>query len=200
MSPRRIAKLLAGIGAVALTLLLGVTVVVVHHRSAEQKLVKAAAGVLPGSLLHARNFHWTQMKGDQSQWVLKAQDASYSDDRTGIILVKPELTMTAKDGKRVALTANLAKLKLSGNHITQANMTGALVMHYGDFVLTTDEASFLPDSDGIESDGPVRIEGPDVVVTGIGLSGHPNAQIFELRKQVTTRFTPREKSDKAKVS
>src|SRR5579863_649323 len=200
MSPRRIAKLLGGIGAIALALLLIVTVLVVRRRTAGEKLVKAAVGIAPGSLLHAHNFRWTQMKGVQSQWVLKAKDASYSDDKTAIILVNPELSMIAKDGKRVDLTANLAKLKMNGSHIIQANMSGALVMHYGDFVLTTSEATFAPDKDRIDADGPVKIEAPDMVVTGIGMSGHPNAQLFELRSEVNTRILPKEKSDKAKAS
>jgi LPS export ABC transporter protein LptC len=200
MSPRRIAKLLGGIGAIALALLLIVTVLVVRHRTVGEKLVKAAVGIAPGSLLHAHNFRWTQMKGAQSQWVLRASDASYSDDKTAILLVKPELSMVAQDGKPVNLTANLAKLKMHGSHITQANMTGDLVMHYGDFVLTTGEAVFAPDKDRIDADGPVRIESPDMVVTGIGMSGHPNAQLFELRSEVNTRIIPKEKSDKAKVS
>jgi LPS export ABC transporter protein LptC len=200
MSPRRIAKLLAGVGAIALALLLAVTAVVVRHRAAGSKLAVAVTGVIPGALLHAHNFHWTQIKGSQNKWVLQAKDATYSNDKTSIVLIEPQLSMVAQDGQRIELTANLAKLKLSGNHITQANLSGGLVMHYGNFVLTTAEASFMPDGDRLEADGPVKIESPDLIVTGIGLSGHPNTQSFELHKQVNTLITPRQKIDKTKVS
>jgi LPS export ABC transporter protein LptC len=200
MSPRRIAKLLAGVGAIALALLLAVTAVVVRHRAAGSKLAVAVTGVIPGALLHAHNFHWTQIKGSQNKWVLQAKDATYSDDKTSIVLIEPQLSMVAQDGQRVELTANLAKLKLNGNHITRANLSGGLVMHYGNFVLTTAEASFMPDGDRLEADGPVKIESPDLIVTGIGLSGHPNTQSFELHKQVNTLITPRQKIDKTKVS
>ena len=77
MSPRRIARALAGFGIVALLILLGVTVWVVRHRQDAQALQRAA-GLVPGSLLHAHNFHWTQMKAGQRQWVLTADDASYA--------------------------------------------------------------------------------------------------------------------------
>jgi LPS export ABC transporter protein LptC len=194
------AKLLGGVGAIALVVLLTVTVVVVRHRAAGEKLAKNVAAVVPGSLLHAHNFHWTQMKGGQSQWVLKATDASYSNDKNDILLVNPELKLTTKEGKSVELHANSAKLKMNGNHITQANMTGGLVMHYGDFTLTTDQCSFYPDDDRVSADGLVTIIGPQMTVTGIGMSGRPNAQTFELLKQVTTQITPKEKSAKAKVS
>jgi LPS export ABC transporter protein LptC len=199
MSPRRIAKLLASFGAIALAAILAVTVVVVRHR-AGQKLGEAAIGLLPGTLLHAHNFHWTQMKGNASQWVLKAKEANYSDDKTSLILTGPEITMTSGDGKRVILSASSAQLKMDSGHIKHANMTGGLVVHYGDFVMTTDAATFTPDTDQLDAAGPVRIEGPGMVVTGIGLTGHPKAQTFQLLRQVSTRITPRQTSATAKTS
>jgi LPS export ABC transporter protein LptC len=200
MSPRRIAKLLGGLGAIILAAILLVTVVVVRHRDARNKLASTAVALAPGAFLHAHNFHWTQMKGDQSQWVLKARDASYSDDKTSLLLVKPELMMVAQDGKYVTLTADLAKLKLDHNHIIQADMSGGLVVHYGDFVLETDAAEFEPDRDRLNAPGLVKIKGQDLTVTGIGLVGRPKAETFELQSQVSTTIVPRQKSDAAKVS
>jgi LPS export ABC transporter protein LptC len=200
MSPRRIAKLLAGFGAVALAAILTVTVVVVRHRAAGQKLGQAAIGLLPGTLLHAHNFHWTQMKGNQSQWVLTARDANYSDDKTSLTLTNPEISMTSSDGKHVDLSANSALLNIEAGHIKRANMMGGLVVHYGDLVLTTDSATFTPDNDELEAPGPVTIQNPGLLITGIGLSGHPKAQTFQLQRQVSTRITPRQTSAQAKTS
>lgn len=200
MSPRRIAKLLGGFGAISVAAILAVTVVVVRHRAAGQKPAAAILGLLPGTLLHAHNFHWTQMKGNQSQWVLKAKDANYSDDKTNLILTSPEITLTSSDGKRIDLFASLAQLKIDSGHITRANMSGGIVVHYGDFVMSTEAASFVPDSDQLDAAGPVTIEGPDMHVTAIGLSGHPKAQTFQLLRQVSTRITPRQSSATAKTS
>jgi LPS export ABC transporter protein LptC len=200
MSPRRIAKLLAGFGSIVLAAILILTTVVVRYRSARQKLANAALGVVPGTLLHAHNFHWTQMKGERSQWVLKAGDASYSEDKTSLMLTNPELAMTASDGKQVALTAKLARLTMDGNHIKSANLSGRIVAHYGDFVLTTDDATFSPDTDSLDASGLVTISIPEISVTGIGMTGRPKAEIFELHKRVTTRLEPRQSIEKAKVS
>ena len=102
MSPRRIARILAGAGAVVLVAIVLVTVWVVRHRK-DVKALTNAAGLLPGAFLHARNFHWTQMKGDQSQWTLQAKDASYAADKTSMVLKGADLKMIGKDGKRVEL-------------------------------------------------------------------------------------------------
>jgi LPS export ABC transporter protein LptC len=199
MSPRRIAKLLAVFGAIALMAILIVTVRVVRERSAQQKLETVAA-IVPGALLHAHNFHWTQMRGGQSQWVLKAKDASYSDDKSNVVLTHAELSMTAQDGKHLLLTAPQVKLRMKGNHISRADLSGGLKLDYGDFVLITETATFLPDDDQIYAPGPVKINGPGLKVVAIGLTGHPKEQVFHLLKQVTTRIEPKPQGASPNVS
>lgn len=199
MSPRRIARFLALFGTAALTVIVVVTVFVVHQRSTQQKLQSVAA-IVPGALLHARNFNWTQMQGDQSRWVLKANDASYSNDKTSILLVRPQLSMTVRDGKHLSLTASRAVLTVHGNHISRAEMSGGLTVDYGDFVLMTDTATFLPDDDQLHAPGAVKINSPGLDVAGIGLSGHPKAQTFQLLKQVKTVIDQRQRPAGAKAS
>ncbi len=185
MGPRRIARLLALLGTLALAIIMVVTVVVVRRRSAEQNL-RTVAAIVPGTILHAHNFNWTQMRGNRREWVLKASDASYSNDKTSILLFKQHLTMTVQNGKKFSLSAVRAVLKVSGNHINQAEMSGGLEADYGDFVVITQAATFLPDSDELKAPGPVRIKGPGLDVVGIGLTGHPKAQTFQLLKDVKT--------------
>jgi len=199
MSPRRIARILAGAGAVALVAIVVVTVWVVQHRK-DVKVFTNAAGLLPGALLHARNFHWTQMKGDQSQWILQAKDASYAADKTSMVLKGADLSMISKDGKKVELIAPLATLQMEGNHIGRADLSGGLTVHYGDFVLTTDRAIFAPDDDELQAPGAVRIEGQGLTVTGVGLRGHPKEEEFQLLNEVSTRIMPKAQHANPKVS
>ena len=190
LSPKRIAKALAAFGAIALIALVGVTVYVVRGRDAASTL-KTAAGLIPGSFLHVHNFHWTQMKGGAQQWVLTARDANYSNDKTSVMLNEPVVTMTSSDGKPVTMRAPKAELKMDGNHIQRAHMSGGTEIHYGDFVMTTDEATFEPDADQFDAPGPVTIEGDGIKVTGIGMTGHTKTRQFELLKQVETEIAPR---------
>ena len=111
MSPRRIAKILAWSGAVALAAVVLVATWVVRHR-ADNEAMRRAVGVLPGALLHAHSFHWTQMKGDRKQWEVAAGEASYSDDKKRIRLSDAELSMIAEDGKQVTVTLVTADLVL----------------------------------------------------------------------------------------
>jgi LPS export ABC transporter protein LptC len=199
MSPRRIAKALALFGSVALGVILIVTIWVVRHRRPEQKLA-SAAGLLPTALLHARSFHWTQMKGQASQWVLTAKDASYSADRTTVTLKDASVSMISTEGKQVRLQAPAASLTMDGNHVKRAELDGGIVAHYGDYTLTTDQAVFTPDDDKLNAPGAVKIEGAGLVVTGIGMTGHTKTQTFELLKEVNTQIVPKTKGDNAKVS
>ncbi len=199
MSPRRIAKGLAIFGSVALAAIVVVTVWVVKHRTPSQKLVYAA-GLLPNSLLHAHNFHWTQMKGAKNQWVLAAKDASYSDDKTHVTIKEATVSMTGEDGKVIKLTAPRAVLTMDGNHVKRAHLGGGIVAVYGDYTVTTDQAEFTPDDDHLYAPGPVKIEGRGLTVSGIGMSGHLKTETFELLKQVNTEIVPKSKGGEAKVS
>ena len=199
MSPRRIAKALAGFGAVALIVLLVATIWIVRHRSAAQ-VVQTAAGLVPGTLLRAHNFHWTQMKAGERQWVLTAGEADYSADKTTLKLSDAVVTMVSSDGKPVVVNSPHADLTMNGNHVTKAYLTGGTVIHFGDYVLSTDSATFMPDDDKVEAPGLVTVIGDGLKVTGVGLSGHPKTRVFELHTQVQTVVTPKKDSEKSKQS
>jgi len=199
LSPKQIAKALAGFGAVALIILLIATVWVVRHRSAAQVL-ETAAGLVPGTLLRAHNFHWTQMKAGERQWVLTAREANYLADKTTLKLTDAVVTMASSDGKPVVVNAPHADLTLNGNHVTRAYLTGGTVIHFGDYVLTTDSATFMPDDDKVEAPGLVTLVGDGLKVTGVGLSGHPKTRVFQLNTQVETVVTPKKDSEKSKQS
>jgi len=198
MSPRRIARALAGFGVVALLILLGVTIWVVRHRRDVQAIQKVA-GLVPGSLLHAHNFHWTQMKAGQSQWVLTAADASYSGDKSAFVLTDADVTMTSEDGKQVKIDAPHAVLHMTGNHVNRAELSGGTVIKYGDFTLNTESATYLPDQDKVEAPGQVTMEGEGLKIVGIGLTGNSRTRVFNLN-QVTTEIVPKKESAKAKQS
>ena len=199
MSPRQIAKALAGFGAVALIILLVATIWVVRHRSTTQVL-ETAAGLVPGTLLRAHNFHRTQMKAGERQWVLTAAEADYAADKTTLKLTAAVVTMVSSDGKPVVINAPHADLTLNGNHVTRAYLTGGTVIHFGDYVLSTDSATFMPDDDQVEAPGLVTVVGEGLKVTGVGLSGHPKTRVFQLRTQVETVVTPKKNSEKSKQS
>ncbi len=199
MSPRRIAKFLAGFGTIALVGLLVATIWIVRHRSAEQVL-QTAAGLVPGTLLRAHNFHWTQMKAGERQWVLTAGEADYSADKTTLKLTDAVVTMVSSDGKPVVVNSPHADLTLNGNHVTRAYLTGGTVIHFGDYVLSTDSATFMPDDDRVDAPGLVTVVGDGLKVTGVGLSGHPKTRVFQLQTQVETIVTPKKDSGKPKQS
>jgi len=137
------------------------------------------------------------MKGATQQWVLTASDANYSSDKTSVLLSQPVVTMTSSDGKPVTMKAPKAELKMNGNQVARAHMSGGTQIHYGDFVLTTDEATFQPDADQFDAPGFVTITGDGIKVTGIGMTGHTKTRQFELLKQVTTEIAPRHSASPA---
>ncbi|HLH77473.1 MAG TPA: LPS export ABC transporter periplasmic protein LptC [Candidatus Binataceae bacterium] len=189
MSPRSIAKALAGIGIGALLVIVISAVWVVGKRDRQQRLLARAVKLVPGTLLDAHNFHWTQMKGDHELWQLQAKEAAYSNDRASARLSGAELSMKLDDGKDMSAHAQRVLLKLQGNHVLQADFSGGLVLNYKGMVITTDKATFFPDRDDLQAAGPVTIDGPQFSVRGVGLDAHPRAQTFTLKAQTDTQVT-----------
>jgi LPS export ABC transporter protein LptC len=189
MSPRKIAKAMALAGGVLFCLIVAGAVWLVEHRSASQNL-HDVAGLVPGALLHAGNFHWTQVKGNQQQWVLTARDASYAANRNSVSLTDAHLSLVS-GGKSVTIRAPHAELSLEKNHIRRAALSGGLAVHYGGFELATDQATFFPDSNQLQAPGRVTVSGEGLTVVGSGLNADTKAQIFELEKQVTTHVVLR---------
>ena len=146
--------------------------------------------MIPGSLYHVHNFHWTQMKGGEQEWVLSARDANYSGDKTSLILNEPVVKLVSKDGKPVTLKAPKAVVDLDSGKVKRATLSGGTEIHYGDFAVTTEEAIFVPDQDRIDAPGFVTIEGEGIKVTGVGLTGDTRTRRFDLLKQVTTIIAP----------
>src|ERR1700751_1744970 len=194
MSPRRVAKAMGLFGAAALVVVLAVAIYVVRHRSPATTLQQVAE-VMPNALLHAHNLKWTQMSGGQSQWHLSARDASYSHDKTSLVLTDAELSMVSKDGKNVDVTAPRAEISVTGNHINQAHLSGGLKINYGDFVLKNGDATFAPDKDIVSAPGEVEVQGQGLTVTGVGLTGHPNERNFTLLSQTNTLVAPKKNSE-----
>ena len=189
MSPRTIGRILALLGAGVLVGMLVFTVVLVRHRS-RNRVLKHQTGLVPGTLLHAHNFHWTQMKGDKRQWELRATEASYSEDKTSLKLVGTELSMTLDDGKEVRLRAPKAELTVDGARVKRAELSGGLELNYGAVVLKTTEAVYLPETDELQGGGPVQIVGEGFTVSGVGLQANPHQRVFGLLHQVSTQLNP----------
>jgi LPS export ABC transporter protein LptC len=189
MSPRQIAKTLAGIGIAALVVIVVAAVVIIKARQRERQVLANSISVEPGSLLHARNFHWTQMKGDKEQWELNASEASYGEDRSSLTLKDTKLKMVLDDGKPVSGEAHRVDLRLNGNHVTRAEFSGGLILNYGDIRISTQGGTFLPDKDWLEARGPVEITGDGFKVAGVDLVARPRERTFTLEHQVVTNFT-----------
>ncbi len=112
------------------------------------------------------------MKGGEQEWVLTARDANYSNDKTSLILNDPVVTLVSKDGKPVTVKAPKAVLDIDGGKVKRATLSGGTNIHYGEFVMTTDVAIFLPDADQVDAPGFVTIEGEGIKATGVGMTGH----------------------------
>lgn len=188
ITPRRVAKFLTATAMVAVVVILAAVVWIVHSRSREQRLLARGVKLVPGSLFHANNFHWTQMKGDKEQWQLRAKEADYGADRKSAKLKDAVLTMTMDDGRKLMARADRVFLAVTGSHVDKADFSGHLVLEYDKMKLVAAQAVFFPDRDELDAPGPVSIVGQDFKISGVGLVAHPRAETMTVEAQVDTEL------------
>ncbi|MCL5043820.1 MAG: LPS export ABC transporter periplasmic protein LptC [Deltaproteobacteria bacterium] len=191
MRLRRVAFLLVMLGVAASLVLLVVAIRVVRRRAFAEAVQRRHVHPLANTLLHARNFDWTQVKGAQRRWVLHGTDARYSVDGTSLTLTVARLSMQSADGAEVTVNAPRASVKLSGSSIKEAFLSGGIELRYQGYRFTTAQATFLPDRDEITAPGPVKIVGQGIQVEGVGLEGHPGRQLFTLLSHTVTQVYPK---------
>ncbi|MGH7865973.1 MAG: LPS export ABC transporter periplasmic protein LptC [Candidatus Binataceae bacterium] len=185
MSPRRVARVLAALGAVVLLTVVIMTTWVIHRRDTKPSL-KDIAGLVPDAFVRAQKFQWTQIKAGRTQWKLNARDATYSGDRSSVTLTDAHIQSKSEDGKEVSVAAPRAVIFLDGTDVKRAQLSGGATIRYGDFELVTDNASFSPLTNDVDAPGVVTLTGNGVKITGVGLVGNAKSRQFELRQEVTT--------------
>jgi len=68
--------------------------------------------------------------------------ADYSADKTMLKLTDAVVTMVSSGRQsRWSSTRRMRILRMNGNHVDEAYLTGGTVIHFGDYVLSTDSAT-----------------------------------------------------------
>jgi LPS export ABC transporter protein LptC len=162
------------IAVVVLFLLVGVgyrlTVTMRDRYAAEEKIKALAPDLSATTEQRMQDFRRVKVRDGKKVWEIVAQQARYSPERQEVIVEGPEFLLYLKDGEKIALKSQEARVHLDGGggDVTRVELKGNLEMQVGDFSIKTQEATFENERNMITSDGAVQIDGPGVSVVGQG--------------------------------
>ncbi|MEW6351509.1 MAG: LPS export ABC transporter periplasmic protein LptC [Thermodesulfobacteriota bacterium] len=114
-------------------------------------------------------------------WELKAESATVSEALDKIVLVKPQVVYHGANGEGISLSADRGDLdRDKGDY----SMRGNVVVRHGDFVYETDAMEYSDKSRQAKTSSPISLKGPDILVTGTGLTVDVDRQELVIEKDV----------------
>ncbi len=114
-------------------------------------------------------------------WDLKAESATVSEALDKVRLVKPEVVYHGANGERISLRADRGDLD---REKASYSMQGHVVVRYGEFEYETDAMEYSDKSRQAKTASSVSLKGPDILVTGTGLTVDVDRQELVIEKDV----------------
>lgn len=137
-------------------------------------------------------FHRNQIRDGKKLWEVLAEKGKYLPGSNNAELDEAELFLFRKDGSKVHLTAQKALLNFSGADLSQAKVSGKVLMIYNDKVqMRTEDATYDKVASTVNVPGEVSILTDNIEVSGKDLLVDIEKQEMLLRKDVSTIIQPR---------
>jgi len=136
-------------------------------------------------------FTFTQSQGDAIEWEIQAKQARLFEKEKRALLNQVDVTLYGKKGKELTVSGEEGTFHTASKHFVLANRVSPLVVEtVGGYTIYTKQLEWANDTKQISSEGPVRIVGHGVEVTGRGLLGKLGSEEFEVLQDVRVALIP----------
>lgn len=131
-----------------------------------------------------KGISYTEIKDGVKEWVLTADSGSYFENEGYVSLVQIHMTFYRKDGKRIILTGERAKLDTVTKDI-EVNGNVVVIPDEG-YRLKTDSLKYCASKRYIHTQDRVYMTGQDVTVEGRGMEFHVDSKRVIILEDVKT--------------
>jgi lipopolysaccharide export system protein LptC len=130
-------------------------------------------------------FTFTQTKGDIVQWRVEAQEARLYEHDKRAVLRQVEITLYGVQGRELMLTGEQGTLDTENKNFTLANRSDPIVIETeSGYVIRTNHLNWIDQRREIHTSDPVAIDGHGLQITGRGLLGKLDSEIFQVLDDV----------------
>ncbi|MBI4639167.1 MAG: LPS export ABC transporter periplasmic protein LptC [Candidatus Tectomicrobia bacterium] len=120
------------------------------------------------------------------EWELNAEAAETFTEQQVTELKNMRLTMTLPDQRRMTISANKGRV---AHNTKEIEAEGNIVISGPEYTIFTEALRWTPAKKEFENQEFVRLVSPHMVVTGYGLSFHPEGAQIEILKNVEATFS-----------
>lgn len=132
-----------------------------------------------------QGFTFTQTKGDIVQWKVEAQQAHLYEDEKRAVLRNVQITLYGVQGRELMLTGEEGTLDTDTKNFMLANRDNPIVIETeSGYVIRTNHLNWIDSRREIQTSDPVAIDGHGLQITGRGLLGKLDAEIFQVLEDV----------------
>ena len=186
-------KLTASTVRVAKATLLGTmlallaTIVVFVAVGPARRVPQASSPVLPQEAdAGLQGFSFTQSKGGLVDWKIQARLAQlFEADATAMLHDNVQVTLMGADGVTMTVTGDEGSINTASKDFVISKRSGnlALILN-GGFTIYTPRIRWDNQALRMWTEGPVRITGPRLEVTGQGMDAFPASREMRVRRNV----------------
>jgi LPS export ABC transporter protein LptC len=136
-------------------------------------------------------FIFTQSKGDVIQWQVQAKQARLFEKEKRALLNDVDVTLYGQNGKELTVFGEEGTLDTQTKNFSLANLEKPIVVETGSgYTIYTNHLAWTDNAREIRTDDPVRIVGHGLEVTGRGLLGRMESEVFEVLEDVHVVLSP----------
>ena len=149
------------------------------------------AGTAEPADARIEGFTFTQTKGDIVQWKVEAQHARLYEEEKRAILNDVQITLYGVQGRELMLTGEQGTLDTETKNFMLANRSDPIVIEMeSGYVIRTNHLNWIDKRREIQTSDPVAIDGHGLQITGRGLLGKLDSEVFQVLDDVHVDLAP----------
>ncbi|HEU5464448.1 MAG TPA: LPS export ABC transporter periplasmic protein LptC [Candidatus Binatia bacterium] len=157
-----------------------------------------ALDYLPESALQIKDFHRSKIENGRKVWELFGEEANYYKDQKEAVIKKPRFFYYDKKGEVAETQGDEAVIYLNEKQLDKMELRGGIQVSFQGYVLTSEEASYIPAKDQIILPSRTKVVGEGIVVEGSRMEVELEDKKIRLLQAVKTKIEPEKLAKKKK--
>lgn len=157
-----------------------------------------ALDYLPESALQIKDFHRSKIENGRKVWELFGEEANYYKDQKEAVIKKPRFYYYDKKGEVAETQGDEAVIYLNEKQLDKMELRGGIQVSFQGYVLTSEEASYIPGKDQIILPSRTKVVGEGIAVEGSRMEVELEDKKIRLLQAVKTKIEPEKLAKKKK--
>jgi LPS export ABC transporter protein LptC len=174
--------------------MLGLGVWLLASEMARQRSAERGAevvNILPGVAQRIQNFHRVKIEDGRKVWEVSAREARYREGDGTVRVEDPVVQLFFEDGREISLRGSSGVVFLDGRELRRIEVEGGIAVTVGDYVLSTEQATYEAERDVVVAPGAVHIQGGGLDLRGEQMEVEVATQRLRLAARVHMTLWPK---------